>query len=101
MARSPARAEAPSLALRVAEALPKDVGRGIARLDPDGMERLDASIGDVVAITGERATALKLMPGVSGRPTPLIQIDGIARENAGAGLDERVQVELAIQDAVP
>ena len=30
----------------------------------------------------------------------LIQIDGIARENAGAGLDERVEVELAaVQDA--
>ena len=62
MPGSPARAGAPPLTLRVAEALAKDVGRGIARLDPDSMEGLRASIGDVVAITGERATALKLMP---------------------------------------
>ena len=54
MARSPAPSGAPSLTLRVAEALPKDVGRGIARLDPDSMKHLHASIGDVVAITGER-----------------------------------------------
>jgi transitional endoplasmic reticulum ATPase len=101
MAGSPARAESPPLTLRVAEALPKDVGRGIARLDPDSMEGLHASIGDVVTITGERATALKLMPVYpDARGKGLIQIDGIARENAGAGLDERVRVELtAIQDA--
>ena len=96
MPGSPARAGSPPLTLRVAEALPKDVGRGIARLDPDSMEGLHASIGDVVAITGERATALKLMPAYpDARGKGLIQIDGIARENAGAGLDDRVRVELA------
>jgi len=102
MVPSPARKEAPSLTLRVAEALPKDVGRGVARLDPDGMERLGASIGDVVAITGHRTTALKAMPAYPGeRGKELVQIDGIARENAGAGLDERVRVEpAALQDAV-
>jgi transitional endoplasmic reticulum ATPase len=101
MARSPARAAAPSLTLRVAEALPKDAGRGIARLDPNSMEQLHASIGDVVAITGEKTTALKLMPAYpDARGKGLIQIDGIARENAGAGLDDRVGVELvAVQDA--
>ena len=101
MPGSPARAGAPPLTLRVAEALAKDVGRGIARLDPDSMEGLRASIGDVVAITGERATALKLMPAYpDARGKGLIQIDGIARENAGAGLDDRVEVELAaVQDA--
>lgn len=102
MVRSPARNEAPSLTLRVAEALPKDVGRGLARLDPDGMERLGTSIGDVVAITGHRTTALKVMPAYPDeRGKELVQIDGIARENAGAGLDERVRVEpAAIQDAL-
>jgi transitional endoplasmic reticulum ATPase len=101
MASSPVRDESPPLTLRVAEALPKDVGRGIARLDPDSMEGLRASIGDVVAITGERATALKVMPAYpDARGKGLIQIDGIARENAGAGLDDRVRVELAaIADA--
>jgi len=101
MARSSPSAEAPSLTLRIAEALPKDVGRGIARLDPESMEHLDASIGDVVAITGERTTALKLMPAYpDARGKGLIQIDGIARENAGAGLDDRVRVESAsVQDA--
>ena len=96
MAGSPAHKEAPTLTLRVAEALPKDVGRGMARLDPGGMEQLGASIGDVIAITGHRSTALKVMPAYPDvRGKGLVQIDGIARENAGAGLDERVRVELA------
>jgi transitional endoplasmic reticulum ATPase len=101
MARSPVGAEAPSLTLRVAEALPKDVGRGIARIDPESMERLNANIGDVVAITGERSAALKLMPAYpDARGKGLILIDGIARENVGAGLDDRVRVEAAaIADA--
>ncbi len=101
VARSPAGREAPSLILRVAEALPKDAGRGVARLDPGDIERLGARIGDVVAIAGQRTTALKLMPAYPDeRGKELIQIDGIARENAGTGLDERVRVELAaIQDA--
>jgi transitional endoplasmic reticulum ATPase len=99
--RSPARKQAPSLTLRVAEALPKDVGRGVARLDPGDIERLGASIGDVVMITGHRTAALKVMPAYPDeRGKQLIQIDGIARENAGSGLDERVRVEsAAIQDA--
>ncbi len=94
MPPSPAAGEAPSLTLRVTEALSKDVGRGLARLDPDDMQRLGATIGDVVAIAGQRKTALKVMPVYQeARGKKLIQIDGIARENAGAGLDERVRVE--------
>jgi transitional endoplasmic reticulum ATPase len=61
------------------------------------MEQLGASIGDVIAITGHRSTALKVMPAYPDvRGKGLIQIDGIARENAGAGLDERVRVESAM-----
>ena len=86
----------PSLTLRVAEALPKDAGRGVARLDPGDIERLGASIGDVVAIIGQRQTALKIMPAYPDeRGKELVQIDGIARENADTGLDERVRVEVA------
>ena len=86
----------PSLTLRVAEALPKDVGRGVARLDPGDIERLGASIGDVVVIIGQRQTALKIMPAYPDeRGKELVQIDGIARENADTGLDERVCVEVA------
>jgi transitional endoplasmic reticulum ATPase len=81
------------LSLRVAEAPPKDVGRGLARLDPQDLEKLEAAIGDVVEITGKRATVARVMPAyVDQRGQNLIQVDGILRANAGAGLDERVEV---------
>jgi transitional endoplasmic reticulum ATPase len=81
------------LPLRVAEALPKDVGRGLVRLDPQDLERLGAGVGDVVEITGQQATVARAMPAYAAqRGQGLIQIDGILRANAGTGLDERVTV---------
>ena len=38
---------------RVAEALPKDVGRGLARLDPKDMAELGVEIGDVIEVTSQ------------------------------------------------
>lgn len=81
------------LLLRVAEALPKDVGRGLVRLDPQDLDRLGVSIGDVVEIAGKRSTVARAMPAhVEQRGQALIQMDGILRANAGTGLDERVTV---------
>jgi transitional endoplasmic reticulum ATPase len=79
------------LSLRVAEALPKDVGRGLVRLDPQDLEQLGVSIGDVIEIAGKRATIARAMPTYAAqRGQGLIQMDGILRANAGTGLDERV-----------
>jgi transitional endoplasmic reticulum ATPase len=79
--------------LRVAEALPKDAGRGLVRLDPQDLEQLGVDIGDVVEIAGKRSTVARAMPAyVAQRGQGLIQMDGILRANAGAGLDERVNV---------
>jgi len=85
-----------TLSLRIAEALPKDVGRGIARLDPDDIERLAAAIGDIVEIHGQRVTVARVMPAyMAQRGKRLVQVDGLVRENAGAGLDETVTVNKA------
>ena len=82
-----------SASYRVAEALPKDVGRGLARLDPKDMAALGVAIGDVVEISAKRTTAARVMPAHAElRGKQAIQIDGIARANAGAGLGEQVTV---------
>jgi transitional endoplasmic reticulum ATPase len=90
-----------SLSFRVAEAPAKDAGRGLARLDPQDLTRLGVSIGDVVEITGKRSTVVRVMPAyIAERGQGLIQIDGILRINAQAGLDERVTVRpVAVQPA--
>jgi transitional endoplasmic reticulum ATPase len=86
-------ADSETFFLKVAEAQPKDAGRGLVRLDPQDLERLGVEIGDVVEIAGKRATVARAMPAYAAqRGQELIQMDGILRANAGAGLDERVAV---------
>jgi transitional endoplasmic reticulum ATPase len=82
-----------ALSLRVGEGLGRDVGRGLARIDPRDMARLGVQVGDIVGIAGERSTVAKVMPTYTeSRGKGLVQIDGITRANAGAGLDQRVKV---------
>lgn len=84
------------LTLRVAESLPKDVGRGIVRMDPKDIEALEAQVGEVVALQGKKKTAAKIMPAFpEARGKGLVQMDGIIRENAQVGLDEKVKVSKA------
>ncbi len=86
-----------SLTLRVAKAVPRDAGRGMARLDPVDMARIGAKVGDIVLVDGrQNSTALKIVPAyLPERGKRQIQIDGIARENVGTGLDEPVSVKVA------
>lgn len=87
----------PSLRLKVTEGLSKDVGRALARVDPEDIARLGASIGDVVEVSGKRATLCKLVPAYKElRGQRRIQLDGLSRENAGAALDELVTVRKVV-----
>jgi len=82
------------LTLRVAEASQRDFGRGIARIDPEDMEKIGAQTGDIILITGKRRTAAKAMPAYpENRGKGLIQIDGIIRNNALIGIDDNVRIE--------
>jgi transitional endoplasmic reticulum ATPase len=79
---------------KVKEALPKDVGRAIARIDPEDMKNLGLEVGQIVEIEGKRKTVAKAMPCYAeDRGKKIVQIDGITRENAKVGLDEKVTVE--------
>lgn len=79
--------------LRVSEALVKDVGRAFARMGPEDLAKLSSAVGDIVEVMGKRKTICKAMPAYRElRDQSRIQLDGLSRENAGAGLDEFVQV---------
>jgi transitional endoplasmic reticulum ATPase len=81
------------LILKVKEALSKDVGRAIARIDPEDMKTLILEVGDIIEIEGKRRTPAKVMPCyVEDRGKKIIQVDGISRENAQIGLDEKVTI---------
>ncbi len=80
--------------LRVAEAQSRDVGRGIARIDPKVSSEIGLSAGDVVEIHGKKKTAAIYWPGYQediGKG--IIRIDGYTRNNAGAGIDEKVGIK--------
>jgi len=79
--------------LKVTEALSKDVGRAFARMGPEDLEKLGVAIGDLVEVAGKRRAVCKAMPAYKElRGQSRVQLDGLSRENAGAGLDEYVQV---------
>ncbi len=77
----------------VRESLPKDVGRGIIRIDPDLATKLDISAGQTLQIVGKRRTAAIYWPAhPQDRGTGIARIDGSTRRNAGVGIDDIVEV---------
>lgn len=82
------------LALRVSEAGSGDIRRGIARINPEDMARLELEVGDIISISGRKKAAARILPThMEYREKSIIQLDGISRENAGAGIDDRVDVK--------
>ncbi len=83
-----------SITLRVAEAYAKDVGRGIAVVDPKVAREMGWKTGDVIEISGKRKTYALLWPGhMDDYGTGVIRIDGNIRNNAGVGIDDKVSVK--------
>jgi len=105
--------------LKVAEAQSKDVGRAIARVDPEFFSKIQANTGDVIKLKvfaqggsalnkpvthrstkeklKDKETVVKLMPTYpEDRGKGIIQIDGITRENLKIGLDEKVEIQKII-----
>lgn len=80
--------------LKVSEALSKDVGKAIARIDLSIIQEIGAAIGDIVEIKGKSSALARIMPVYDEfKGKKLIQMDGILRRNAGVGLDESVQID--------
>jgi transitional endoplasmic reticulum ATPase len=90
-----------SLRLRVAEAATKDVGRALARLDPDDLRRLGLQTGDVIEIRGKSIAVAKALPShPAHRGHSRIALDGLTRENAQAAIDDLIEVAPAPAAAV-
>ena len=89
-------AEDLALKLKVAEAMPRDLGRGLARIDPADLASLGVEVGEVVELVGRRTTVAKAMPAYKEhRGQSRVQVDGIARENTGAAIDQSIEVRKA------
>ncbi len=85
-----------ALKLKVVEGLPKDTGRGYARMDPAEISKLGLSVGDIVQLRGKGMSVAKLMPTYPDmRGKGIVQLDGLTRRNAGLSVDDKVQIEPA------
>ena len=82
-----------ALSLKVLEAYTRDVGRGVARIDYDSMDTLNASTGDVIEIKGKRRTVAKCLPLYpSDEGKGIIRIDGLGRNNSGIAIGDTISV---------
>ena len=82
-----------TLTLRVADAYQRDVGRGIARVDPKVVDELGLTSGDVIQIVGKKKTTALSWPGYeSDHGKGTIRIDGYLRNNAGVSIDDKVTI---------
>jgi transitional endoplasmic reticulum ATPase len=82
-----------NITLRVAEAPQNVAGRGIAVVDPELINRLSWRAGEAIEITGKKKAYALIWPGQMGDyGKNLIRIDGIIRNDAGVGLDDRVTI---------
>ncbi|MCK5560444.1 MAG: AAA family ATPase, partial [Thermoplasmata archaeon] len=80
--------------LKVAEARPNDVGRGIVRIDPYIQKKMNLESGDIVKIIGKNETVAKVWPGFpNDELSNNTRIDGMIRRNADVGIDENVIIE--------
>jgi len=81
--------------LKVAEAEQRDVGRKIARIDPDIAHQLQISSGDVIEVSslGKKVTVLNWPARENDRGKGLIRIDGYIRNRLDVGINDLVDLK--------
>ncbi len=81
------------IALRVQEAKKRDIGRNIARIDQETMEKLNIQTGDVIALSGKKESAGIAWPSYpQDSGLGIIRIDSRLKKNTGASIDETIQI---------
>lgn len=79
--------------LKVEKAYPIDLGRGIIRLDPTTLLKLQLSPGDIVEIRGKKKTTAKVWRADrQDWDQGLVRIDNFIRQNAGVSIGEKVAI---------
>ena len=90
------RAERGRVELRVAEAPRQFVGTGRGIVDPRAMEAAGWGAGQILELDHGRVTHVKLWPGgAEDVGTGAIRIDGMTRQNLGAGIGDRIAARAA------
>ena len=79
--------------LKIAETPQQHVGRGIAIVDPKIIENQKWNSGQILELTFNKKTHVKLWPGNPEEyGSGIIKIDGITRQNIGAGIGDKISI---------
>jgi transitional endoplasmic reticulum ATPase len=96
MADAVAGVEDRTVRLQVAAARQEESGQGIARLPKSALSALGALEGDVLEITGKRATVARaVLAYAEDEALEVIRLDGLERANAEVGSGDHVTVRKA------
>ena len=80
--------------LKIDEIPQQHVGRGRAIVDPKIIEDKKWSTGQILELTYHKKTHVKLWPGSPEEyGTGIIKIDGITRQNIGAGIGDKISLK--------
>lgn len=91
-----AKVEEGTVRLQVAAARQEESGHGIARMPRSVFSRLGITEGDVVEITGKRATVAIAVPAYEeDQSLDVVRLDGLQRGNAETGSGEHVTIRKA------
>ncbi|NIM25101.1 MAG: CDC48 family AAA ATPase [Nitrososphaeria archaeon] len=81
--------------LKIDEVPQQHVGRGRAIIDPKVMEDNNWNTGQILELTYNKKTHVKLWPGSPEEyGTGIVKIDGITRQNIGAGIGDKITVKV-------
>ncbi|MEM4389743.1 MAG: CDC48 family AAA ATPase [Candidatus Micrarchaeia archaeon] len=82
--------------LKVVEALPNDVGRGLVRIDSRARKEIGVTTGDIVELKGKRSTAAVVWQAhPQDEGLNIIRMDGYLRQNAGVAIGDKIFVRKA------
>ncbi len=82
------------LVLKIDEIPQQHVGRGRAIVDPKIIEDQKWNTGQILELTYNKKTHVKLWPGTPEEyGTGIIKIDGITRQNIGAGIGDKISLK--------
>ena len=82
------------IVLKISEVPQQHVGRGRAIVDPKIIEDNNWNTGQILELTYNKKTHVKLWPGSPDEyGAGIIQIDGITRQNIGAGIGDKITVK--------
>ena len=82
------------IVLKIDEIPQQHVGRGRAIVDPKIIEEQKWSTGQILELTYNKKTHVKLWPGTPEEyGAGIIKVDGITRQNVGAGIGDKISLK--------